>query len=103
MMVVPEDGSTFFWNMSMVLDGHTGVELNLPIAPLYNDVIQVISKSKSGLTPTLIVEYGGLSGEYYWYQNTKVWENKRLLQFTPREIIDSRSRRREMANEDDYQ
>jgi Tol biopolymer transport system component/imidazolonepropionase-like amidohydrolase len=103
MLVVPEGGSTFFWNMTMVLDGHTGVEHNLPVAPLYNDVVQVISKSKSGLTPTLIVDYGGLSGEYYWYQTTKVWENERLLRFTPREIIDARSRRREMANEDDYQ
>jgi len=103
MLVVPEGGSTFFWNLSMVLDGHTGVEHNIPIAPLYNDVVQLISQSKTGLTPTLIVNYAGLSGEYYWYQNTKVWENKRLLTYTPRDIIDARSRRRQMANEDDYQ
>ena len=102
LMVVPEGGSTFFWNMTMVLDGHTGIEHNIPLAPVYNDVIQVVSKSKTGLTPTLIVNYGGLSGEYYWYQTTKVWENERLLKFTPREIIDARSRRRVMANEDDY-
>jgi Tol biopolymer transport system component/imidazolonepropionase-like amidohydrolase len=102
MMVVPEGGSTFFWNMTMVLDGHTGVEHNLPVVPLYNDVIQVIAKSQTGLTPTLIVNYGGLFGENYWYQNTKVWENERLLTYTPREVIDSRSRRRIMANDDDY-
>ncbi|MGH2568152.1 MAG: amidohydrolase family protein, partial [Bacteroidota bacterium] len=102
MMVVPEGGSTFFWNMSMVLDGHTGIEHTIPIAPLYNDVVQLISKSKTGLTPTLIVNYGGIFGENYWYQTTKVWENERLLRFTPREIIDARSRRRTMANEDDY-
>jgi imidazolonepropionase-like amidohydrolase len=102
MLVVPEGGSTFFWNMTMVLDGHSGIEHNIPIAPLYNDVVQLVSKSKTGLTPTLIVNYGGLSGEYYWYQTTKVWENERLLKFTPREIIDARSRRRQMANEDDY-
>jgi imidazolonepropionase-like amidohydrolase len=102
MMVVPEGGSTFFWNLSMVLDGHTGIEHNIPVVPFYNDVLTLISNSKSGLTPTLIVNYGGLSGENYWYQNTKVWENKRLLTFTPREVIDSRSRRRIMAEEDDY-
>lgn len=103
MLVVPEGGSTFFWNMTMVLDGHTGIEHNIPIAPVYKDVVELVSKSKTGLTPTLIVNYGGLSGEFYWYQTTKVWENKRLLTYTPREIIDSRSRRRQMANEDDYQ
>ena len=102
MMVVPEGGSTFFWNLSMVLDGHTGIEHTIPIAPLYNDVVQLVSKSKTGLTPTLIVNYGGIFGENYWYQTTNVWENERLLRYIPREVIDSRSRRREMANEDDY-
>jgi Tol biopolymer transport system component/imidazolonepropionase-like amidohydrolase len=102
MMVVPEGGSTFFWNMTMVLDGHTGIEHNIPIAPMYDDVVQLVARSKTGLTPTLIVNYGGLSGEYYWYQHYNVWENARLLKYTPREIIDSRSRRRLMASPDDY-
>jgi hypothetical protein len=56
-----------------------------------------------GYTPTLIVNYAGLNAEYYWYQKTNVWENKKLLQFTPRAIIDSRSRYRIMAPEEDYQ
>lgn len=102
MLVVPEGGSTFFWNMTHVLDGHTGVEHNLPITPLYNDVVTVIAKSKTGLTPTLIVNYAGLSGENYWYQVTNVWENKRLMTFTPADIVNSRARRRTMASEDDY-
>lgn len=102
MMVVPEGGSTFFWNMSMVLDGHTGIEHNLPVAPVYHDVVQLISRSSSGLTPTLIVNYAGLFGENYWYQHSNVWEHKRLLTFTPREILDARSRRRPMASPDDY-
>jgi imidazolonepropionase-like amidohydrolase len=58
--------------------------------------------SKTGYTPTLIVSYGGLWGENYWYMKTKVWDNERLLRFTPREIIDARSRRRMMAEEDDF-
>ncbi|MEK6649541.1 MAG: amidohydrolase family protein, partial [Bacteroidota bacterium] len=102
MIVVPEGGSTFFWNLSMVLDGHTGIEHNLPVSPIYKDVVHLVSRSKTALTPTLIVHYSGLSGENYWYQNSKVWENERLLTFTPRDIVDSRSRRRLMAEEDDY-
>ena len=102
MMVVPEGGSTFFWNMAMILDGHTGIEHSIPVSPLYNDAITLLAKSKTGNTPTLIVSYGGLFGENYWYQNTKVWENERLLKFTPRDVIDPRSRRRTMAEEDDY-
>ncbi len=102
MMVVPEGGSTFFWNMSMILDGNTGIEHSIPVSPLYKDAITLLAKSKTGNTPTLIVSYGGIFGENYWYQNTKVWENDRLLRFTPREVIDSRSRRRTMAEDDDY-
>ena len=96
-MVYPEGGSTFFHNLSMVIDGHTGVEHNIPIAPIYNDVTQLWAASGSGYTPTLIVTYGGPSGEYYWYQTTNVWENEKLLKYTPRSIIDRRSRHRSMV------
>ncbi|MFT4667275.1 MAG: imidazolonepropionase-like amidohydrolase/Tol biopolymer transport system component [Polaribacter sp.] len=101
--VYPEGGSFFYHNLSMVADGHTGVEHNIPVAPLYNDVITFWSQTKSGNTPTLIVNYGGVNGEYYWYQNTNVWEKKRLLDFTPRPIVDSRSRHRMMIPDEEYQ
>lgn len=100
--VVPEGGSTFFHNLSMILDGHTGVEHNLPVAPLYDDVVQLWSASKTGYTPTLLVSYGAVSGEYYWYQTTNVWEDKKLLNFTPRGTIDSRARHRTMIPMKEY-
>lgn len=102
-MVVPEGGSTFFHNLSMILDGHTGVEHNLPILELHDDVVQLWAASKTGYTPTLIVLYGGLNGEYYWYQHSKVWEDEKLLNFTPRSIIDSRSRHRTMVPMEEYE
>lgn len=102
MMVYPEGGSFFFHNMSMILDGHTGIEHNVPVAPLYEDVLNLWSASSTGYTPTLIVSYGTQSGERYWYQHTNVWEKNRLLNFTPRFIIDSRSRRRDMSPDDEY-
>ncbi len=102
MLVVPEGGSTFYHNLTMILDGHTGIEHNLPVAPLYDDVMKLWAETKVGYTPTLVVNYGGLSGEYYWYQHTNVWEKERLLTFFPRPIIDARSRRRQMTADDDY-
>ncbi|WP_230680112.1 amidohydrolase family protein [Pontibacter rufus] len=103
MTVVPEGGSTFFHNMTMVMDGHSGVEHNIPIAPVYKDVIEFWSASNTGYTPTLIVNYGGNSGENYWYQHTKVWEKERLLRFTPRSVIDSRSRRVVQSPDEEYE
>ncbi len=101
-MVYPEGGSTFYHNLSEILDGHTSVEHNLPVAPLYEDVLQLWASSNTSNTPTLIVNYGGLNGEYYWYQKTNVWENEKLLSYTPRSIIDSRSRHRTMVPEEEY-
>jgi imidazolonepropionase-like amidohydrolase len=101
-MVVPEGGSTYFYNITHILDGHTGVEHNLPVVPLYDDVVKLWSASKTQYTPTLIVNYGSINGEDYWYQHTNVWEKERLLKFTPREIIDSRSRHRIMIPEEEY-
>jgi imidazolonepropionase-like amidohydrolase/Tol biopolymer transport system component len=100
--VVPEGGSTFYHNLTMILDGHTGVEHNLPIATLHKDVVNLWAASKTGYTPTLIVNYGGLNGEYYWYQTTNVWEDKKLLKYTPRSIIDARSRHRTMVPMAEY-
>lgn len=101
--VVPEGGSTFFHNLSMIQDGHTGIEHNIPIAPVYKDVLELWGQTEVGYTPTLIVNYGGLNAEYYWYQKTKVWENDKLLRFSPRGMIDARSRHRTMAPEEAYE
>lgn len=103
MEVVPEGGSFFYHNMSQVVDGHTGIEHNIPVATLYPDVIQLWAKTRAHNTPTLIVCYGAVTGEYYWYQHTEVWKNERLLHFTPRHILDERSRHREMIPEEEYQ
>jgi imidazolonepropionase-like amidohydrolase/Tol biopolymer transport system component len=102
MEVVPEGGSTFFTNMNMILDGHTGIEHNIPVWPVYKDVKSLWNDSKSGYTPTLIVCYGTQSGENYWYDRTEVWKNDRLLSFTPQSLIDARSRRRTTSEYGDY-
>ncbi len=103
MMVVPEGGSLVYYNMTMVLDGHTGVEHALPVPVVYNDLAQLFGQSTTGYTPTLIVGYGGLEGENYWYERTNVWENERLLTFVPRDVVDARSRRRIIAaGDEDY-
>lgn len=101
--VVPEGGSTFTHNMSMIIDGHTGIEHNIPIFPLYNDVLNLWEATNVGYTPTLVVNYGSVSGEFYWYQHTNVWEKERLLTFMPRGMVDSRSRHRTMIPYEEYE
>lgn len=102
MEVVPEGGSTFYHNMNMIADGHTGIEHSIPISPVYKDVLEFWNKTEVAYTPTLIVAYGGQWGENYWYDRTNVWENERLMNFTPRAIIDERARRRTTSEYGDY-
>ena len=102
MLVVEEGGSTFQHNMTMILDGVTSIEHNIPIAPLYQDVIGLWSQTDVRNTPTLVVSYGGLSGEYWWYARDNVWEDKKLNRFFPRETLDARAIRRETAPDWDY-
>jgi imidazolonepropionase-like amidohydrolase len=102
-MVVPEGGGNLEMDMTMVLDGHTGIEHALPVAPLYNDVVTLMARSGTGYTPTLLVAYGGLSGEHWFYQHHEVWQDEKLLRFFPRGQIDARARRRSiMATDDDW-
>ncbi len=102
MLVVTEGGALFQHNMTMVADGNTGIEHSLPVAAVYNDVIQFWGSSQVGNAPTLGVAYGGIQGEDYWYEHTDVWANERLLTYVPREVIDARARRRQKAPEDEY-
>lgn len=102
MLVVPEGGSFFYHNLTQVADGHTGVEHNIPVATVYEDVVQFWKRTRSHNTPTLIVCYGAVNGEYYWYQKEDIWKKERLLAFTPRHIVEERSRHREMIPEEEY-
>ncbi len=101
-MVVPEGGAKFQHNMTEIVDGHTGIEHAIPLATGYDDVKQLWSQTEVGYTPTYGVAYGGLSGETYWYDRTRVWENERLLRYTPRFIVEPASIRRQTSPDSEY-
>ena len=102
MMVVPEGGAKYEHNMTMVVDGHTGVEHAIPIAFGYEDMLQLWSGTRVGYTPTLGVAYGGISGENYWYDRTEVWKDEALMRYTPRFLVEPRSMRRNRAPDEHY-
>jgi hypothetical protein len=89
-------------NLTQVVDGHTGIEHSLSAEHVYADIVQLWQPGGVGYTPTLIVGYGGIWGENYWYDKTDVWKNERLNHFVPRFVIDPRSRRRIKAPDEEY-
>ena len=102
MMVVPEGGSLFQHNMTMVVDGHTTIEHAIPLERMYDDVIQLWSQARTAYTPTLVVAYGGIWGEKYWYSHTDVWKHPRLSQYVPENVLRPVSMRRDIAPEHHY-
>ncbi len=102
MLVVSEGGSLFHMDLSMVADGNSAIEHNLPQSGLYDDVVQFWSQTNVAYTPTLGVTYGGLSGEDYWYLKSNVWEHPILSHFVPPHILQPRSVRRVMAPDEDF-
>ncbi len=102
MNVTNEGGGDFRLDMTMVVDGYTGFEHSLPIADLYNDVVQLIARSRTWYTPTLVVSYGGPTAEWYFYQTTEVHDDPKLRRFTPHDDLDRRTRRGQMNALDEY-
>ncbi|TLU66636.1 amidohydrolase [Thalassotalea litorea] len=101
-MVVPEGGSLLQHNLSMVADGHTSLEHSISTAKIYNDIRQFWKASDTAYVPTLVVAYGGISGEHYWYDKTQVWKHPLLSKYVPMDVLAPRSMRRTTAPEHHY-
>jgi imidazolonepropionase-like amidohydrolase len=102
MVVTPEGGGDTFFDLTMVMDGHSGLEHAIPTAPLYQDVVSLIAAAGTDYVPTLIVGYGGPTVETYFHQVTDVHDDPKLRRFTPHLLLDEKARRRQLMHEEDY-
>jgi Tol biopolymer transport system component len=89
-------------DLSQIIDGYPGHEHSFPIAPLYKDVVELVAKSGTFYTPTLLVSYGGPWAENYYYTNTPVHEDAKVRRFFPHEELDKLTRRRPWFHEDEH-
>lgn len=103
MMVVAEGGSLFPMDMTIIADGNTGLEHNMPPERFYDDVLQYWPRTGVGYTPTLVVTYGGPGIEHMFYQQSDVWTHPILSKYVPPHILQPRSVRRQMVPDTDYQ
>ncbi|HEX4822907.1 MAG TPA: amidohydrolase family protein [Candidatus Polarisedimenticolaceae bacterium] len=92
MLVVPEGGGDQEMDMTFILDGHTTVEHALPYTPLRKDTVEFFAKSTTAYTPTLLVAYGGISGDKWFHQHYDLWKDDRLQMFVPQGIVDQLGR-----------
>ena len=102
MLVVPEGGSLFNMDISLIQDGNATIEHNVPGSTFYSDVLQMWSQTTTNYTPTLVVTYGGPAGDPYWRSHTNVWEQPLLKAHIPPGTLAAANARREIAPEEDY-
>jgi imidazolonepropionase-like amidohydrolase/Tol biopolymer transport system component len=102
MRSVAEGGSLYGLDITLIADGNTTVEHNIPVETFYQDVQQFFSRSKVGYTPTLVVTYGGPAADPYWRAHTDVWKQPLLQKHVPESVLVAGSARREIAPEDNY-
>jgi hypothetical protein len=98
LMPTTEGGLDFKLNLTHALDGYSGMEHAIPITPLYEDVLQIFSKTGITYSPTLIVSYGGPFGENYWYTKENVHDDPKVRHFTPEADLDAKTRRRGLGS-----
>lgn len=99
-LVVPEGGGDLETDMTLILDGHTTIEHALPMAPLQNDVVTLFGQSQTSYTPTLLVAYGGISGDKWFQQHYDLWKDERLGRYVPQSVIDTLGRIRSIMATD---
>lgn len=91
-LVVPEGGSLFQMDVTLIQDGNSTVEHNIPQQRFYEDLVSLFAQTRVGYNPTLVVTYGGLAGDPYWSQATPVWNHPLLTRHTPPSELASRVR-----------
>ena len=76
------------------IDGYPGIEHTLPITPKFDDVYEWYKATQLTNSPTLIVSYGGIFGENWFYQSENLAGDAKLRHFTHPVDFDAKVRRR---------
>jgi imidazolonepropionase-like amidohydrolase/Tol biopolymer transport system component len=102
MEVVPEGGSLFQMDVTLIQDGNSTVEHNIPVEHFYDDLVSFWTQTKTNYTPTLVVTYGGPAGDPYWRQHMDVWKHPLLSKHAPPALLAAQNARRTMSPEEDF-
>ncbi|MGH7540666.1 MAG: amidohydrolase family protein [Gemmatimonadota bacterium] len=94
LMPTTEGGLRAQYDLTLAIDGYSGLEHSFPIYPIYDDVVSLFAHSGIVYTPTLLVAYGGPWAENYWYATERPHDDPKLARFTPHSVLDASTRRR---------
>ena len=101
LMPTTEGGADLRLNITHAIDGMHGNEHTLTTAPLYDDVIELYARTRTAYTPTLLVQYNGVTAEEYFFTRMEVHDDAKLQRFYPHNRLDELTRRRGVWVRDD--
>jgi hypothetical protein len=84
---VTNEGADLEYNLSCVLDGHTGWEHPMMYLPLYQDAARAFGQAGAIYSPTLTVASAGYWAEEYWQSRGALWRDPKLRRFMPWERL----------------
>lgn len=94
LMPTTEGAGDMRLDITHAIDGMHGNEHTLTIAPMYRDVIELYAKTQTAYTPTLVVQYNGISMTNYFFTRMEVHDDEKLNRFYPHNRLDEMTRRR---------
>lgn len=88
-------------SLTQVLDGFAGVEHALPVVGLGEDVVTLLGRTRTSLTPTLVISDWG-PGIGRFIAGTPLHETPRIRRFFPPEVILDKTGRVTVLRDDQY-
>ena len=86
--VVSESNANPQMNLTQIMDGVTGIEHSMGLAPLHDDFVKFWGATRAGNTPTLLVAYNSAMGEGWYHQGSKLWQDPKLTRFiSPKQLM----------------
>ncbi|MGE0555553.1 MAG: amidohydrolase family protein [Gemmatimonadales bacterium] len=101
-LMVTAENRDLDYVLSLVFDGHTGFEHQLPQVPLYGDVSQLLGRAGITYAMTHVVDGPGPWNEGYFLARSDVWLDPIQRRFVPWRELVSDTRQRVLRPATDY-
>lgn len=101
-LMITAEGGGLKVQTTLALDGFTGFEHSIPVAPIYNDLIQLMARSQIFYTPTFVAGYAKPASMDYFHAAIDVHADPRARRFMPHDLLDRFTGSRVLIPGDQY-
>ena len=99
---VTSEGSDFFEDLGMIMDGQTGWEHPFSEVPMYSDGAKFLGQAKATYSPTLVVAGPQAWNIEFWYASSDWWKDPKQRRWFPWRALVPQLRVRTLRPETDY-